>query len=112
MLTPSQFVSSFDHLVTQWISFVKDCRGNALNFSHVHCTGTSTNPPRSNVHFSSGIRGVGPALSTGKPEVSCWPGGILSLWADWRFRPKPLLANDVISVGGQMVFQPHPTAAA
>src|SRR3712207_4169684 len=73
--TPSHLVPSFDHLVTQWMSSVISSDGSARNSSHVHLLGSSTSPTTEKSHSESGVRGVGPAESTGKPDVSYWPGG-------------------------------------
>jgi hypothetical protein len=54
--TPSQIVSSFDHFVMQWMSFVTVSRG-APEPSHVQPTGFGP-PAIENVHSSGG---VGPA---------------------------------------------------
>src|SRR3990172_9904516 len=74
-LTPLQRVSSFVHLVTQWMSTVKSWAGSPWTSSHDQRTGFSTCPSMLKVHFSSGVRGVGPAESTGKSATPCCPGG-------------------------------------
>ena len=76
--TPAQRVSSFDHLVTQWMSFVIVSMGSAFSSSHVHEPGSSTAPTIAKLHSSSGTCGVGPAESTGKSSVRYWPGGTRS----------------------------------
>jgi hypothetical protein len=76
MGTPVHVVSSFDHLVTQWMSTVNVSCGSARNFSHDHRRVSSTAPSISSDHSSSGVRGVGPADSTGKSGVRYCPGGI------------------------------------
>src|SRR5918998_3498724 len=76
--TPSHLVPSFDHLVTQWISLVISSEGSCLNSSQVHLLGSSTSPTIEKSHSSSGVRGVGPAESTGKPSSKYWPGGSFS----------------------------------
>jgi len=63
--TPSQTVSSFVHLVTQWISLVISSLGSARNSSQVQRRGSSTSPTIEKSHASSGVCGVGPAESTG-----------------------------------------------
>ena len=73
---PLKWVSNFDQVVTQWMSTVTSARGSDRNSSHVHRRGRATSPRTSNVHSASGVRGVGPAESTGKSCVSYWPGGI------------------------------------
>ena len=68
--TPSQAVSSFDHLVTQWMSRVCSVCGSALNSSQVQfATGFG---PTFSVNDQSSVLtcGVGPAESTGKSAVS------------------------------------------
>src|SRR5918995_6748687 len=74
--TPSQVVSSFDHLVTQWMSLVTSSEGKVRNSSHDHVLGPSTSPSIVKSHSASGVRGVGPAERTGKPSTRYWPGGI------------------------------------
>src|SRR6476620_5087188 len=94
--TPVHVVSSFDHLVTQWMSTVVVCDGRLLNSSQVHVTGASTAPRRVNVHSSSGVCGVGPAESTGKSDVTYWPGGMRAESASSRRRPlKPREMKDI-----------------
>src|ERR1700741_2630807 len=73
--TPSQFVSNFDHLVTQWMSLVIFSRGSATNSSHVQRSDWPSVLRTVRSHTDSGVRGVGPAESTGKSRVSYWPGG-------------------------------------
>src|SRR5437773_10194014 len=65
-LTPFQVVSSFDHLVTQWMSLVTVSVGRAWNSFHVQRFGSSISPSMENVHWSTSTRGVGPAERTGK----------------------------------------------
>src|SRR5215211_6772420 len=73
--TPSHLVPSFDHLVTQWMSVVISSEGSSLNSSHTHVFGSSTSPTMEKSHSSSGVRGVGPAESTGNPSTRYCPGG-------------------------------------
>src|SRR3954452_18032200 len=73
--TPFQAVSSFDHLVTQWTSTVNVSEGSAVNPPHDQDTGFSTTPRMAKSHSASGVRGVGPAESTGKSLTTYWPGG-------------------------------------
>src|SRR5919107_40219 len=78
--TPSHLVPSFDHLVTQWISLVISSEGSCLNSSQVHRLGSSISPTTERSHSSSGVRGVGPAESTGKPSSRYCPGGSAVSW--------------------------------
>src|SRR3712207_3364944 len=57
------------------MSFVICSEGSALNSSHVHLVGSSISPMMEKSHSERGVRGVGPAERTGKPEVSYCPGG-------------------------------------
>src|SRR3712207_5376725 len=57
------------------MSTVTVSRGSARNSSQLHDIGRSTAPWMPNVQRSSGVRGVGPADSTGKPLVTYCPGG-------------------------------------
>src|ERR671939_1379214 len=84
--TPSQWVPSFDHLVTQWMSVVISSEGSSLNSSHTHLFGSSTSPTMEKSHSSRGVRGVGPAESTGNPSTRYCPGGrLVSPWVClWR----------------------------
>src|SRR5215217_2813862 len=92
METPSHLVPSFDHLVTQWMSFVISSEGSWLNSSQVHLLGSSISPPMEKSHSSIGVRGVGPAESTGKPSSSYCPGGSAVSWV-LRRPKKPLEKN-------------------
>jgi hypothetical protein len=49
--------------------------GSARNSSHVHDCAPRTAPCTLKFQLLSGVRGVGPAESTGKPFVTYWPGG-------------------------------------
>src|SRR5262245_25716642 len=64
--TPRQTVSSFDHLVTQWMSRVISSLGRARNSSQVQPRGSSNSPTMEKSHRSGAVRGVGPADSTGE----------------------------------------------
>src|SRR2546422_2815448 len=86
--TPSHFVSSLDHFVTQWMSVVTDSCGSASNSSHVQrATGPSI-PRSTKSQVTSAVRGVGPAESTGKSRVSYWPGGSRAAVAPGCRRPR------------------------
>src|SRR4051794_41568056 len=61
--------------------------GSARNSSHVHDAASSTAPSIVKVHSSSGVRGVGPADSTGKSSTVYWPGGTLEGSTSRRRRP-------------------------
>src|SRR5215203_4116078 len=78
--TPSHLVSSFDHLVTQWMSRVISSEGSARNSSQDHLFGSSSSPTTEKSHSSRGVRGVGPAERTGKPSSRYWPGGSAVSW--------------------------------
>lgn len=66
---------------------------------HVQLTGSRTRPSMVKVHWSRGVRGVGPAESTGKSGVTCWPGGSGSGAVGWRLLPtKPREMNDCVTV--------------
>src|SRR5215831_16326802 len=71
--TPCQRVSSFDHLVTQWMSRVISSLGRARNSSQDQTRGSSSSPTIEKSHSSSDAWGVGPAESTGKSRVTYWP---------------------------------------
>jgi hypothetical protein len=86
--TPSQRVSSLLHLVTQWMSRVTVSVGSRRNSSQVHCLGCSTSPVIEKVQSASGVRGVGPADSTGKSLVTYCPGGRRPAGACSRGRPR------------------------
>src|SRR5271156_1303190 len=65
--TPSQGVSSFDQLVTQWISRVTLVCGSPLNSIQLHfCSGLGPSFS-SNVQSSVEMLGVALAERTGKP---------------------------------------------
>src|SRR5215217_3649093 len=92
METPSHLVPSFDHLVTQWMSFVISSEGSCLNSSQVHLLGSSISPTMEKSHSLSGVRGVGPAERTGKPSSRYCPGGSAVSWL-LRRPKKPLEKN-------------------
>src|SRR5215218_5325157 len=92
METPSHLVPSFDHLVTQWMSFVISSEGSCLNSSQVHLLGSSISPTMEKSHSSSGVRGVGPAESARKPSTRYCPGGSAVSWL-LRRPLKPLEKN-------------------
>ena len=95
--TPLQFVSSFVHFVTQWMSTVGASDESARNSSHVHDTGSSTFPPIVKLHASSGVCGVGPAERTGKSRVTYWPGGTRDASSTGCLRPrKPREIGDIV----------------
>src|SRR5262249_28992765 len=73
--TPVQVVSSFDHLVTQWMSTVTVSVGRVRNSSQLHERSRSTAPLIVKLQAPSEWYGVGPAESTGKSSVRYWPGG-------------------------------------
>src|SRR5256886_10129604 len=56
--------------------------------SQVQLTGCRTNPSMVKRHWSSRIRGVGPADSTGQSSTRYWPGGIRPACSGLRRRPK------------------------
>src|SRR2546421_11039923 len=86
--TPVHTVSSFDHLVTQWMSFVTVSLGSAWNSCQLHDTGSSTPPWIVKLHQSSGGGGVGPAESTGKASVTYCPRGARAGSTEGRRRPR------------------------
>src|ERR671911_2440938 len=88
-VTPSHSVSSLLHLVTQWMSTATFVRGSAWNSSQDHFA--SSDPPcwSAKLQSSSRVRGVGPADSTGKSAVTCWPGGAPPPAAAPRAPPPP-----------------------
>src|SRR5690242_17619547 len=63
--TPLHIVSSFVHLVTQWMSTVTASWGSSPSSSHVQERGSPTAPPIVKLQSSSRVLGVGPAESTG-----------------------------------------------
>src|SRR5438093_5945450 len=87
-LTPFQLVSSFDHLVTQWMSLVTVSVGRAWNSFQVQRLGSSISPSMENVHRSTSTRGVGPAERTGKSVTKYCPGGTRGLDAVSRRLPR------------------------
>ena len=87
--TPRQVVSSFDHLVTQWMSTVTSSWGRAWNSSQVHEDAFRTAPCTLKLQLVCRVRGVGPAESTGKPFVTYCPGGTRAASAGAR-RPRKL----------------------
>ncbi len=87
-------MSSLLHFVTQWMSLVIDWLGSARNSSQLQRLGWSVSPVIEKDHSASGVRGVGPAESTGKSLVQYWPGGSLALSSVSRALPlNPRLTN-------------------
>src|SRR5437764_6411114 len=68
--------------------------GSARNSSQPHDTGSSTAPRIVKLHSSSGVRGVGPAESTGKSSVTYWPGGTRPESVSGR-RPRPRKPREI-----------------
>src|SRR5918995_111504 len=107
--TPSHLVPSFDHLVTQWISLVISSEGSSLHSSQVHLLGSSTSPTMEKSHSSSGVRGVGPAESTGKPSSRYCPGGSAVSWV-LRRPLKPREKNPSLIFYASSVFRLYSNA--
>src|SRR5215203_1714693 len=109
--TPSQRVPSFDHLVTQWMSVVISSEGSSLNSSHTHLIGSSTSPTMEKSHSSSGVRGVGPAESTGNPSTRYCPGGRWVSCTCFLRRPrKPREKNPSLMSYTSWLFRLYSTA--
>src|SRR5207248_11249324 len=87
--TPVHTVSSFDHLVTQWMSFVTVSLGRAWNSCQLHDTGSSTAPWIVKLHQSSARCGVGPAERPAQSSGTYCPGGTRAGSAALRRRPGP-----------------------
>src|SRR5918996_172970 len=87
--TPCHTVSSFDHLVTQWMSTVTSSLGRARNSSQVQRRGSSTSPTIEKSQRSSGVCGVGRAERRGKSGVTYWPAGTRPAGASPRPARKP-----------------------
>src|ERR1051325_8679955 len=106
--TPVQVVSSFDHLVTQWMSLVNVSDGRAENSFHVQRRGSSISPSMVKVHWSRLTRGVGPAERTGKSVTRYCPGGTRELDAASRRLPlKPLETNPISGRVSRMTRGPN-----
>src|SRR5215470_10851685 len=95
MVTPRQWVSSFDQVVTQWMSTWTLVCGKAASSAQLHSP--SILPPLLSVnpHDARSACGVGPADSTGKSLVRCWPGGTRS-----RGTSGPLRRRNPREIGG------------
>src|SRR5215211_5156786 len=107
METPSHLVPSFDHLVTQWMSFVISSERSCLNSSQVHLLGSSISPTMEKSHSSSGVRGVGPAERTRKPSTRYCPGGSAVSWL-LRRPLKPLEKNPSAITFTSSIPYPYP----
>src|SRR5438067_1190131 len=83
--------------------------GSLRNSSQVHRLGSSISPVIENVQSVSGVRGVGPADSTGKSLTRYWPGGRRSPTAFSRDRPrKPRETKLMVgSTPGTAATAPH-----
>ena len=64
--TPPKAVSSFDHLVTQWMSQGTSSNGSDSNSSRLQVRDRPTIPSMVRLQSCSTF-GVGPAVSTGNP---------------------------------------------
>ena len=74
-LTPANVVSSFDQVVTQWMSPKYVDPGSAWISRQVQVVGVSTSPSTVMVHFSATRCGVTSAVRVGQSDpVSYWPG--------------------------------------
>src|SRR6202000_2932905 len=91
--TPRKLVSSFDHFVTQWMSHGTSSAGRRANSSQLHSSSLPTIPSIRKLHSLGSMRGVGPAVRTGKPGSRYWPGGSRSAPAPWRGPTKPRETN-------------------
>ena len=69
--TPSQAVSNFDQVVTQWMSRVILLCGSALNSAQFQIFTGLTPSFSVKVQSSVLMRGVGPADKTGKSATTC-----------------------------------------
>src|SRR3954451_11852779 len=74
--TPPKEVSSLDHFVTQWMSQGTRSNGSASTSSRLQVVGRWTMPSIVSVQSAASMRGVGPAVKTGKSRSRYWPGGI------------------------------------
>src|SRR6266404_4033205 len=99
--TPCQTVSSFDHLVTQWMSRVISSLGRARNSSQLQPRGSSNSPLIEKSHSSSEVCGVGPAERTGKSRETYWPGGTRAGSTSAARRPRN--PRETTSLGGTPV---------
>lgn len=70
------------------MSLVTDSRGRARNSLQVHRRARSTLPSIERFQRSSGVRGVGPADSTGKPLSTYCPGGTRPVNSPCGRRPR------------------------
>src|SRR5258707_1201329 len=103
--TPCQTVSSFDHLVTQWMSRVISSLGRARNSSQLQPRGSSSSPMIEKSHSSSEVCGVGPAERTGKSRVTYWPGGTRAGSTSVGRRPRnPRVTTGFAALGGMSVL--------
>src|ERR1700726_4710766 len=78
------------------MSTVNVSEGRATNSLHGQETGSPTAPSTVKLHSSSGVRGVGPAESTGKSSTTYWPGGTRAGPTSRRGRPRNPRENGAI----------------
>src|SRR5437764_14550175 len=93
--TPRQTVSSFDHLVTQWMSTVISSLGKSRNSAQLQPRVSSISPTMEKFQRSVDVCGVTPAVSTGKSDVTYWPGGTLSATSACR---RPLKQRETCDI--------------
>src|ERR1700730_13123676 len=90
------------------MSFVIVWRGSATNSSHVQWATRPSAPRSVKLQLVSGVRGVGPAESTGKSRVSYWPGGSRPAADASGRRPRKPRENSAIVVVILSDY-PHPS---
>src|SRR5829696_5930360 len=91
------------------MSFVISSEGSCLNSSQLHLLGSSISPTMQKSHSSRGVRGVGPAESTGKPSTKYWPGGSAVSWL-LRRPKKPREKNPSPMLYTSLVFRLYSSA--
>jgi hypothetical protein len=77
---------------------VKVSLGRERNSCQVQEVGFVTAPRMAKLHWSSGVRGVGPAESTGKSGVTYWPGGMRD--GSMVDRRRPVNPREIGGIGG------------
>src|SRR4051812_39592422 len=86
------------------MSTVNVSEGSAVSSSQFHVRDASTAPSIVKLHWSSGVRGVGPAVSTGKSSTTYCPGGTRAGSMSRRGRPrKPREMGGMILLSGRGV---------
>src|SRR4051812_47217937 len=89
---PRHTESSFDHLVTQWMSLTTSSWGRCVSSDHVQVFRVPPSAVIENVQVDRSAGGVGPADRTGNPRSRYWPGGMRGSVSRLPRKPREMIA--------------------